>query len=131
MLRFDRLTYLFFALLVAGLIQVPVTSWAQEEDALKIPQERTGDSQRISQDHKGNSLGRIEPPPKALKERRKHRQDRKQDLRSNRRGHVKDHPKALKERRKHRQDRKQDVRNNQQGGGQRGGDKRGRPRGTR
>ena len=71
MLRFDRLTCLFFALLAAGLIQVPVTSWAQEEDALKIPQERTGDSQRISQDHKGNSLGRIEPPPQSVKRTKK------------------------------------------------------------
>ena len=94
--------YLFFSFLIAGFVQVPSMSWAQETVAPSGPRQGF------------------------LPQRRENRQERRQDFRENRRrGHTKVRPKALKQRRENRQDRRQDFRSNRQGGDQRKGGNRG------
>ena len=135
--------YLLFSLLIAGFIQVPVTSWAQDTVTLPVLEEGAGET---FQELQKNNPGQLKKRPRALQQRRdnrqerrqdfrenrrENRQDRRQDFRENRRDHTKVRPKALKQRRENRQDRRQDFRSNRQGGdqrsrGNRGGGGRGR-----
>ena len=144
----SHFVYLFFSLLIAGLVQVPSMSWAQDT---VTPPELEEDAGETFQELQKNNPGQLKKRPRALQQRRENRQDRrqdfrenrrdnrqdrrqdvrenrqdrKQDVRENRRDHTKVRPKALKQRRENRQDRRQDFRSNRQGGDQRKGGNRG------
>jgi len=122
-------THLLFSFLIAGFVQVPSVSWAQ--DFVVSPELDQG-APPSSQEIQKNNPGQLKKRPKALKQRRENRQDRRQDVRENRRDHTKVRPKVLKQRRENRQDRKQDFRENRRGGGQgKGGNRGGGGRGRR
>ena len=107
--------FLLFSFLIAGLVQVPSTSWAQD---FVVPQELDQGAPPAFQEIQNNNPGQLKKRPRALQQRRENRQERKQDFRENRRDN--------------RQDRRQDVRSNRQGGGQgKGGNRGGGGRGRR
>ena len=122
--------YLLFSFLIAGLVQVPSMSWAQETVA---PQELNQDARPSFQEIQNNNPGQLKKRPRALQQRRDNRQERRQDFRENRRDNRQDRRQGIREnRRDNRQDRRQDVRSNRQGGGQgKGGNRGGGGRGRR
>ena len=72
--------HLFFSFLIAGFVQVPSMSWAQETVA--PPGSRQGFVPPFQKLQKNNP-GQLKKRPKALKLRRENRQDRIQDVREN------------------------------------------------
>ena len=129
-----HLTHLFFSFLIAGFIQVPVTSWAQ--DTVTLPELEQG-APPSSQEIQKNNPGQLKKRPRALQQRRENRQERRQDIRENRQDNRQDRRQGIRENRRdnrqdNRQDRRQDVRSNRQGGGQgKGGNRGGGGRGRR
>ena len=83
MFKFAYYIYLFFSLLIAGFVQVPSVSWAQDFVA---PPELDQSSPPSSQEIQKNNPGQLKKRPRALQQRRDNRQDRRQDVRSNRQG---------------------------------------------
>ena len=74
-------THLFFSFLIAGFIQAPVVSWAQETVA---PPELDQGTPPLSQELQKNNPGQLKKRPRALQQRRENLQERRQDFRSNR-----------------------------------------------
>ena len=75
--------YLLFSLLIAGFIQVPVTSWAQDTVA---PPELDQGAPPSFQELQKNNPGQLKKRPRALQQRRENRQERRQDFRNKRQG---------------------------------------------
>ena len=123
-------THLFFSFLIAGFVQVPSVSWAQ--DFVVSPELDQG-APPSSQELQKNNPGQLKKRPRALQQRRENRQERRQDFRENRRDNRQDRRQDFREnRRDNRQDRRQGIRENRQGGDQRkGGNRGGRGRGRR
>jgi hypothetical protein len=94
-------THLFFYFLIAGLVQIPSMSWAQ--DMVTQPELEPG-SRPSFQKLEKNNPGQLKKRPRALQQRRDNRQERRQGVRENRRDN--------------RQDRRQDFRSKRQGGAQ-------------
>jgi len=88
---------LFFFFLITAIIQVPVTSWAQDTVA---PESKEGVA-RSFQQPKNNNPRQLKIRPRALQQRRENRRERRQDFRQNRR--------------ENRQDRRQNFRENRRG----------------
>jgi hypothetical protein len=110
--------YLFFSFLIAGFIQVPSVSWAQDFVA---PPELDQGARPSFQELQKNNPEQLKKRPRALQQRRDNRQDRRQGIRENRRDNLQDR----------RQDIRENRRDNLQGGdqrsrGNRGGGGRGR-----
>ena len=94
-------THLFFYFLIAGLVQIPSMSWAQ--DMVTQPELEPG-SRPSFQKLEKNNPAQLKKRPRALQQRRDNRQERRQGVRENRRDN--------------RQDRRQDFRSKRQGGAQ-------------
>ena len=77
MFRSAYYIYLFFVLLITGLIQAPVVSWAQETVA---PPELDQGTPPLSQELQKNNPGQLKKRPRALQQRRKNRQERRKEL---------------------------------------------------
>ena len=109
-------THLFFYFLIAGLVQIPSMSWAQ--DMVAQPELDPG-SRPSFQENQNNNPGQLKKQPRALQQRRDNRQERRQDVRENRRDNRQDRRQDVREnRRDNRQDRRQDFRSKRQGGAQ-------------
>ena len=107
--------YLFFSLLIAGFIQVPSTSWAQ--DTVVSPELDQG-APPSSQELQKNNPGQLKKRPRALQQRRDNRQERRQDVRENRQDNRQDRRQGIREnRRDNRQGGDQRSRGNRGGGG--------------
>ena len=91
--------YLFFSFLIAGFVQIPSMSWAQ--DTVTQPELEEG-AGKTFQELQKNNPGQLKKRPRALQQRRENRQERRQDFRENRQ--------------ENRQDRRQDFRSKRQGG---------------
>ena len=76
-------THLFFYFLIAGLVQIPSMSWAQ--DMVTQPELEPG-SRPSFQKLEKNNPAQLKKRPRALQQRRDNRQERRQDFRSKRQG---------------------------------------------
>ena len=74
--------YLFFSFLIAGFVQVPSMSWAQDVSA---PPELDQGAPPSFQELQKNNPGQLKKRPRALQQRRDNCQDRRQGIRENRR----------------------------------------------
>ena len=108
MFRSAYYIFLLFSFLIAGFVQVPSMSWAQ--DTVTLPELEQGAPPSFQEPQKNNP-GQLKKRPRALQQRQDNRQERRQDVRENRR--------------ENRQDRSQDVRENRRENRQ-GGDQRSR-----
>ena len=110
--------YLFFSFLIAGFVQVPSMSWAQ--DFVVSPELDQG-APPSSQELQKNNPGQLKKRPRALQQRRDNRQERRQDFRENRRDNRQDRRQGIRE---NRRDKRQGG--DQRKGGNRGGGGRGK-----
>ena len=97
MYRFASHICLFFSFLVMNIIQVPVTSWAQD---IVEPEIEVGATESL-QEPKKKKPRQLKKRPRLLQKRRENRWERRQDFRQNRR--------------ENRQDRRQNFRENRRG----------------
>jgi translation initiation factor IF-2 len=103
-------THLFFYFLIAGLVQIPSMSWAQ--DMVTQPELELG-SRPSFQKLEKNNPGQLKKRPRALQQRRDNRQERRQGVRENRRDNRQERRQDVREnRRDNRQERRQGVREN-------------------
>ena len=70
-------THLFLSFLIAGFVQVPSTSWAQ--DTVVSPELEQGAPPAFQEIQKNNP-GQLKKRPRALQQRRKNRQERRKEL---------------------------------------------------
>ena len=109
-------THLFFYFLIAGLVQIPSMSWAQ--DMVTQPELEPG-SRPSFQKLEKNNPAQLKKRPRALQQRRDNRQERRQGVRENRRDNRQERRQDVREnRRDNRQERRQDFRSKRQGGAQ-------------
>ena len=83
MFKIPCFIYLLFSLLIAGFVQVPSMSWAQD---IVAPPELDQGAPPSFQELQKNNPGQLKKRPRALQQRRDNRQDRRQDVRNKRGG---------------------------------------------
>ena len=79
----SHFVYLFFSFLIAGFVQIPSMSWAQDTVAPPVLEEGAGET---FQELQKNNPGQLKKRPRALQQRRDNRQERRQDFRNKRHG---------------------------------------------
>ena len=115
MFRSAYYIFLLFSFLIAGFVQVPSVSWAQ--DTVTQPELEEG-AGKTFQELQKNNPGQLKKRPRALQQRLENRQDRRQGIRENRRDNRQDRRQGIREnRRDNRQGGDQRSRGNRGGGG--------------